>query len=79
MVSQIRTANREELLKQVEALYPDALDEINHALDFAEVAHGAQQRASGLPFVVHPIEVASILADLHMDSATVSPVCCTTP
>jgi len=35
-------------------------------------AHGAQQRASGQPYIIHPIEVASIVADLGMDADTIS-------
>ena len=35
-------------------------------------AHGNQKRASGDPYSVHPIEVANILTDLKLDSATIT-------
>ena len=34
-------------------------------------AHGAQVRASGDPYFSHPLEVAAILTDLHLDDATI--------
>ncbi|NHM14122.1 RelA/SpoT family protein [Xiamenia xianingshaonis] len=40
------------------------------AFAFASKAHAGQCRKSGEPFVAHPVEVAIILADLHMDVET---------
>ena len=40
------------------------------AFDFASRAHKGQCRKSGEPFIVHPVEVALILADLRMDAET---------
>ena len=34
-------------------------------------AHGAQKRASGDPYFSHPLEVAAILTDLHLDDSTI--------
>lgn len=65
------TDNRQELLKQVEALHPEALDLVNRAVDYATRAHGSQLRRSGEPYIIHPIEVAIILTDLHMDVPTI--------
>lgn len=45
--------------------------DIEEAVDFAVMAHDGQWRKSGEPFVVHPIEVACILAELKMDSDTI--------
>src|SRR6056300_1372253 len=42
------------------------------AYDFAIKAHSNQKRASGDPYSVHPIEVANILTDLKLDSATIT-------
>ena len=42
------------------------------AYDFAAKAHEGQMRLSGEPFLVHPVEVAGILASLHLDPATVA-------
>jgi guanosine-3',5'-bis(diphosphate) 3'-pyrophosphohydrolase len=41
------------------------------AYAFASAAHEGQMRKSGEPFVTHPLEVAGILAELHLDSATI--------
>ncbi|MHB9033927.1 MAG: HD domain-containing protein, partial [Anaerolineae bacterium] len=65
------TLEKQEILKQVEALYPDAVAQISHALDYASKAHGDQLRQSGEPYIIHPIEVAIILTDLHMDVPTI--------
>ncbi len=50
---------------------PEA-EQIVRALTFAEEAHRGQSRASGDPYVAHPLAVASILADLKMDAPTVT-------
>jgi len=71
MVDTVQLVCRKELLKQVEALYPDALGEVSRAIDYAMAAHEDQLRASGEPYIVHPIEVASILVDIHMDLSTI--------
>ena len=45
-------------------------DQINHvrrAYYYAEQAHDGQKRRSGEPYVTHPLAVAEILADMHMD------------
>jgi len=71
MATVVQAVDRQELLKRVEMLYPEALDQISHAVDFAAAAHGDQARASGEPYITHPIEVAGILADLHLDVPTI--------
>ncbi|MBP3038009.1 bifunctional (p)ppGpp synthetase/guanosine-3',5'-bis(diphosphate) 3'-pyrophosphohydrolase [Bacillaceae bacterium Marseille-Q3522] len=45
---------------------------IKKAYDFANHAHRDQYRKSGEPYIIHPIQVAGILADLEMDPATVA-------
>jgi len=47
------------------------IEAIRKAYDFAEKAHGGQMRKSGAPFISHPLEVAHILSELNMDSATI--------
>jgi GTP diphosphokinase / guanosine-3',5'-bis(diphosphate) 3'-diphosphatase len=42
------------------------------AYEFAKHAHREQYRKSGEPYIIHPIQVAGILADLEMDPATVA-------
>jgi len=50
-------------------LNPEKLDK---AYNFAVNAHKSQKRASGDPYSVHPIEVANILTELKLDSATIT-------
>jgi GTP diphosphokinase / guanosine-3',5'-bis(diphosphate) 3'-diphosphatase len=44
---------------------------INRAYVYAMKQHGNQKRASGDPYFSHPIEVAGILTDLKLDTATI--------
>ena len=48
------------------------LEKLDKAYNFAVKAHENQKRASGDPYSVHPIEVANILTDLKLDSATIT-------
>ncbi|MGB6229224.1 MAG: bifunctional (p)ppGpp synthetase/guanosine-3',5'-bis(diphosphate) 3'-pyrophosphohydrolase [Litorimonas sp.] len=61
-----------ELVERVKAYDPSA-DEalINKAYIFTVQAHGSQKRHSGDPYFAHPIEVAGILANLHLDVASI--------
>ncbi|MBI3751232.1 MAG: bifunctional (p)ppGpp synthetase/guanosine-3',5'-bis(diphosphate) 3'-pyrophosphohydrolase [Chloroflexi bacterium] len=57
-----------DLLKAIRRDDPDAdVSEIQKAIAFAVEAHGDQKRASGEPYVTHPIAAAHILADLDID------------
>ena len=47
------------------------VDMVKKAYDFAAYVHRDQKRQSGEPYIIHPIQVAGILADLKMDPATV--------
>ena len=53
--------------------YDPTADEnaLDRAYVFAMKAHGAQVRASGDPYFSHPLEVAAILADYKLDSASI--------
>ncbi len=61
-----------ELVDRVKAYDPSA-DEalLNKAYVFTVKAHGSQKRHSGDPYFAHPIEVAGILASLHLDVASI--------
>ncbi|MGE6259527.1 RelA/SpoT family protein [Heyndrickxia sporothermodurans] len=45
---------------------------VRKAYEFAENAHREQYRKSGEPYIIHPVQVAGILADLEMDPSTVA-------
>jgi guanosine-3',5'-bis(diphosphate) 3'-pyrophosphohydrolase len=48
-------------------LGPEQVNLVRRAYFYAEQAHDGQRRRSGEPYVTHPLAVASILADMHMD------------
>ncbi|WP_414727866.1 RelA/SpoT family protein [Zhongshania aliphaticivorans] len=50
-----------------EYLTPDQVNQVRRAYYYAEQAHEGQNRRSGEPYVTHPLAVASILAEMHMD------------
>jgi GTP pyrophosphokinase len=50
----------------------DDLDLIRRAWAFCIQQHTGQKRASGEPYIVHPLEVCQILADLKMDSTAIA-------
>lgn len=45
----------------------DEIQQVRRAYFYAEQAHDGQKRSSGEPYVSHPLAVATILANLHMD------------
>ncbi|MGH2711274.1 MAG: RelA/SpoT family protein [Actinomycetota bacterium] len=66
-----RPKSIEGLLKKVRAYNPKAdVREVERAYEFAADSHRGQTRKSGEPFILHPLEVAYILADLGMDTST---------
>ncbi len=44
---------------------------IGKAYDYAAIAHVGQKRISGEPYIIHPVEVAYILTEIEMDSASI--------
>lgn len=68
-----RMMRQYELVERVRA-YDPKIDEdlLNRAYVFAMMAHGTQTRASGDPYFSHPLEVAGILTDMKMDTATIA-------
>jgi len=63
----------QKLLKKIIAYNPNSdLQLVQKAFDFAQKAHENQKRYSGEAFMVHPFEVAMILADLQLDTVTIS-------
>ncbi len=62
----------EKLLSKIEQYNPYAdLDLIIKAYRFAELSHEGQFRNSGEKFFIHPVNVAIILTELNMDTATI--------
>ena len=67
-----RARTIEELVKKVRAYHPGAdTEDLQRAFWFAEEAHGLQKRKAGTPYMVHPLAVADILAEMRMDVPTI--------
>ncbi|MDP6788303.1 MAG: bifunctional (p)ppGpp synthetase/guanosine-3',5'-bis(diphosphate) 3'-pyrophosphohydrolase [Rhodospirillales bacterium] len=61
-----------ELVEKVKSYDPGAAEDVlNRAYVFAMKAHGLQLRASGDPYFSHPLEVAGILTEYKLDSASI--------
>lgn len=61
------------VLARVERYAPQSnRDLITRAYEFASQIHAGQLRRSGEPYIIHPLEVAYVLAELEMDEATVA-------
>ena len=60
------------LCRQVDSyLESDHVKEIYRAYEFGAKAHAGQQRLSGEPYIHHPVRVAHILAEMHMDPESI--------
>jgi guanosine-3',5'-bis(diphosphate) 3'-pyrophosphohydrolase len=62
----------ETLIKQMQSYDPDFNQKmVEDAVEYARIMHDGQIRSSGEPYYTHPVEVAGILADMKMDTATI--------
>nr|WP_298724426.1 bifunctional GTP diphosphokinase/guanosine-3',5'-bis pyrophosphate 3'-pyrophosphohydrolase [uncultured Steroidobacter sp.] len=67
-----RSIGVNQLLNKLETYLPPAqVDRIRDAYEFGAEAHEGQKRLSGEPYIAHPVAVAHILADLHLDAPTI--------
>lgn len=48
-------------------LEPEQINQVCRAYHYAEQAHDGQYRRSGDPYIIHPLAVANILSQMHMD------------
>ena len=61
-----------DILEKVNGYHPDAdLDLIKKAYVYSAKVHQGQVRKSGEPYLIHPLEVAGLLADLKLDEASI--------
>ncbi len=62
-----------DLIERVKQYNPKTNEDLlNRAYVYAMRAHGEQKRASGDPYISHPLEVAAILTELKLDDATIA-------
>ncbi|MCK0525538.1 MULTISPECIES: bifunctional GTP diphosphokinase/guanosine-3',5'-bis pyrophosphate 3'-pyrophosphohydrolase [unclassified Anaerobiospirillum] len=52
-------------------LSADNMRDIDRAFVLADKAHAPQKRASGEPYIIHPIAVATIIAQMHLDKESI--------
>lgn len=70
-MSEINEVTIEDLIKLQKSNYPKAdIELIQRAYDYAKKNHGSQCRKSGEPYMIHPLNVAYILATLELDDET---------
>ena len=63
----------DQLAAKARAFHPDAdIDLLRRAYDFSVVEHAGQTRRSGEPYVTHPFEVASLVADMRLDDVAIA-------
>ena len=60
-----------DLLEVIKSYNPDEVEIIRRAYEYAEELHKGQYRQSGEPYIMHPLSVAYILAEMHADRDTV--------
>jgi GTP diphosphokinase / guanosine-3',5'-bis(diphosphate) 3'-diphosphatase len=62
-----------ELLRTMRANRPaDDLELVRKAYEFSQKHHAGQTRASGEPYLVHPLGVAQVLAEMKMDAVAIA-------
>ncbi len=53
-------------------LEPNQVEQVQRAYEFGARAHAGQRRMSGEPYIYHPLAVARILAEMHMDGQSIT-------
>ena len=61
----------DDLLKKFSEYNREAISDVKKAYDYARHLHNDQVRQSGEPYIIHPLNVAYILSEMHADSDTV--------
>jgi len=73
MQSKTKTLNLAEFIIKVESFNANVnIPLLKEAYEFSDKSHAGQIRESGVPYIEHCLEVAFILAELHLDSATIA-------
>ncbi len=67
----LRGVGFRRLSAKLEYLTDEQRSKINRAFEFGARAHRGQTRASGQPYISHPVAVAAIVAELHLDTESI--------
>jgi GTP diphosphokinase / guanosine-3',5'-bis(diphosphate) 3'-diphosphatase len=66
-----RSTGIAQLIDKLEGYLPPAqIERVREAYEFSAEKHAGQKRVSGEAYITHPVAVADILADLHLDADT---------
>ena len=60
-----------KLRRRLDYLNDQEIDRIKEAYVVAHEAHKSQKRRTGEPYITHPVAVACILADIHLDPESI--------
>lgn len=72
-ISARRRKGLQQLVETLEDYMPaEQIELVMQAYEFGAKAHDGQTRRSGEPYISHPVAVAQILADMHMDGQTIA-------
>ena len=61
-----------QLIEKIKSYYKKDIGMVEKAYSLAKEAHGEQKRKSGEPYIIHPLSVALILADMEMDMESIA-------
>ena len=61
-----------QLISELDYLDETDIEIISKAYAYSSIAHEHQSRKTGEPYIIHPVAVASILGELHLDAAAIS-------
>ena len=67
----MNTLTLEDLITKLEEYNPEAIPMVKKAYSYAYYLHDGQLRQSGEPYIIHPLNVAYTLAELHADQDTI--------
>ena len=70
-MDELNTLELDDLMNKLKSYNPEAIPMVKKAYELAEKLHAGQFRKSGEPYIIHPLNVAYILSELHADCDTI--------
>ena len=71
MLAETQLLAIDDLCRRVGSYFTqEQVDNVRRAYEFGAQAHSGQLRLSGEPYIQHPLAVANILAEMHLDQDT---------
>ncbi len=67
-----RSKDLRQLVETLESYFsPEQIEQVLKAYEFGALAHAGQTRLSGQPYISHPVAVATMLGEMHLDPQTI--------